>query len=58
MKHLNFQDGTDNISALESRISTLSASLSTITAEKSRIESGFQKDRKRLLQEKEDVISN
>jgi len=49
------QDHSDEISNLKSKISTLSASLSTIAAEKTRIESSFQKDRKRLLQDKEDL---
>jgi len=51
----SLQDSADEISSLKSKISTLSASLSTISAEKSRIESSFQKDRKRLLQDKEDL---
>ena len=43
------------IRRLKTQISTLSASLSTISAEKSRCESSFQQDRKRLIQEKDDV---
>nr|CAG4646187.1 EOG090X04IO [Macrothrix elegans] len=43
------------IKQLKAQLATLSASLGTITAEKSRIENNFQQDRKRLLQEKDDL---
>nr|CAG4634729.1 EOG090X04IO [Alona affinis] len=43
------------VKQLKTQIATLSASLSTISAEKSRSEANFQQDRKRLLQEKDDL---
>lgn len=45
----------DKVEHLGAKVATLSASLSTITAEKSRIETNFQRDRKKLLHEKEEV---
>lgn len=53
--HLKKDEGKDIIKHLKTQIATLSASLSTITAEKSRNEASFQLDRKRLLQEKDEV---
>lgn len=45
----------ETIRQLKTQLATLSSSLATITAEKSRSEANFQSDRKRLLQEKDDV---
>lgn len=45
----------DKVEHLGAKVATLSASLSTITAEKSRIETNFQRDRKKLLHEKEEL---
>ena len=45
------RSGTEEAS-LEAKVRTLAASLATLTAEKSRLESSFQEDRRRTVQEK------
>nr|CAG4650087.1 EOG090X04IO [Sida crystallina] len=46
---------SEEVDHLRTQVATLSSSLATITAEKSRSEANFQRDRKKLLQEKDDL---
>lgn len=48
-------EGDDTVEQLRLQLATLTNSLSTLSAEKSKMEAGFQADKKKLRQDKEEV---
>ncbi|XP_076062611.1 GRIP and coiled-coil domain-containing protein 1-like [Oratosquilla oratoria] len=51
-------EGSIDVSKLQAQLATLSSSLATLTVEKQRMETSFQSDKKRLLEEKQKLESS